>query len=430
MDLNELQDAIEAARATLENELEGLRDLLERRVSALEDLTLEVLTVGQDPGIASLQARFLEEREDATRRWKSGCSAAEQSLLEVEQRVWDVAAKVAKEESSARNLEKGPAVDASRTNRDAAPAEFVLKLRQFLSAAENELPTLVETHRKYVMAESVMRSLESVLGESVDDLDDLETALRADWQRELEELGPITKELRSLMIWVEENPENSAGWKRGRRAERHPGSGAMTPRTYEDREPSVVPQLQEPDAPFVDQPEDVDELRSQGQGDLSDFHELTSAELKKYEEDFYRQSELCQILRSTAQTEAHFEEWVGLQAQVETRRQELSVWRKDGGYFGETPSLFAETFKGALPGASHAISKRQDSKNKSKGGSQTVKGEQPRKRKKKPKKRRSSGGRLPFAVWAEDSWGKDPDDLPRDRNVVLGGAMESNRSRH
>lgn len=82
MDLNELQDAIEAARATLENELEGLRDLLERRVSALEDLTLEVLTVGQDPGIASLQARFLEEREDATRRWKSGCSAAEQSLLE------------------------------------------------------------------------------------------------------------------------------------------------------------------------------------------------------------------------------------------------------------------------------------------------------------------------------------------------------------
>lgn len=345
MGSNELQDAIEAARETVEIEFDGLREILARRVSALEELAREVLAVTQEPGIASLQARFLEEQEDGTRRWKRGCLAAEQSLLEVEQRVWDVATQIAKEESSARNLKKGPAVGASRTGRDTRPADFVVRLRHFLSAAENELPTLLEIHRRYAMAESVMRSLESVLGEPANDLNDAETALRAEWKRELEDLGPIGKELRSLMIWAEDNPEDSDGWKRARRAARQTG-GVMTPHTCEDEELTVVPQLQELGGLFQElgglsagQPEEVNDLGSQGQEGSSEFHELTSADIKEYEEDFYRQSELCQILRSTAKTEVHFEEWSRLQAQLDARRNELSLWRKTGGYFGETSTL-------------------------------------------------------------------------------------------
>lgn len=398
-----MQTAVTELRELVVNELEALRETLLEQISSLENIVSESLTSDSDPDVSKLETRFQHACSLRSDQGRARLKALDQSLGAAEQRLWDLVA-------GTLNKRKSP-----------QPTEFVQRLRRFLTSSKDVHPSLTDAHRQYAMAESVLRTLDSQLKSPVDDLDDVARAIRADLRREAEDLAPIVDELRSLVLSIESGTSDRHAPRpaRDESQDRNKKNGAVPAQSGDGSE---VRTGQQPTKP--DQPPTVPEQ--------AQFHPLSPEDIRVYEEDYFRQGEICQILRQTAVTDPQLAELAALQRKLDARREAIARWRREGGYTGVKPWLFAETFKGAMPGESPVKGKKK-SKTKAarkKGQSQDTQNPKKRKARKQTKKRSRRNSGVPFAVWAADSWGKDPDPLPREPNVVLGGAMESNRGRH
>lgn len=427
VELNELKAAIAELRGAAERDLAGIREILSKRISDFDELAQGLLVAGPGADLEHFQSQFDRERVRGSELWREGCDAVEQAFTESATRLWGSVVRAVNEDSDTQEGHTTEALHPEQAVRRTPTSEFVRKLRRFLASAEKETPTLRDAHRQYAMAESVLRTLQAQLGSPIDEADSTDLALWEDWFQEAEDLRPMVRELSSLVLWIEAYPQRSAGWKRGRpRASDEKEVSSISSRAVEEL--NSVPRDQQPALSTSD---DSEMKPGAGvAGPREEFHQLDAEMIAAYEKDYFKHVELCHMLRSTSKMDAHFREWTQLQAQLDERRQELTQWRKDGGYTGDKPLFFSDTFKGALPGTSHVSARRQAGKKKKNNQSTERQSAQKKKRKKQTAKRHNRGSRLPFEVWAADSWGKDPDDTPRDRNVVLGGAMESNRSRH
>lgn len=373
-------------QAALEKRIDGLCNFLDEIVNASEMGQLESLESRSAHELASLRSEFdrvLDEFEDRLE------TAEEQVIAErLDVRLEELAS------SEFRPALGDPA--------EFATSDLVLRLREFLSVSQSCSPSIEMAKQKLIMAKTalqLLRSQNAVDGDS--------GGLQAFNEQEIKDLGPLVVELAILVSKLERSSE-----------ELNPNEPESivknSSRSARQRETSVngSSATKIPSAKCVDiipmEPEEID----------------------RYEEDYYNHQSLVQALRGTATTDAHRAEVREREALLHARRDELSVWRNQGGYLGETPRLFADTFKGALPGQSHVRGATKDATKKKKKPVATKGARKGGNRKSREKRRRQEGRYDAFAIMAEDSWGKDPDDTPRDRNVVLGGAMESNRSRH
>ena len=385
-----IRQGMSSLQAALRKRAEDLKALL-ATIEAASDLNeLEELEKCIPVQVAALTRHFDEVLDNLERTLE----AAE------EQAVQDVV-----EHRLSRVLEEGEDCHADEA-RPLPPSDLVLRLREFLAAAALSLPSSETAKQKLTLARTALGALRAQQhnGETSDALRELDS-------QEIEDLSTLVVDLALLVAnlkgpQVGSVPVASVG--NVHVSSRMAPTRKTIPRGSQSRNPAPKPQS----------PKNKVAITPMGPEAIA-----------RYEEDYHRLVGLVQTLKGTASTAEHRHELRDLEELLSHRREELSNWRKQGGYTGPLPLFLADTFDGALPGESHVRGVKKKSAKKKKAAAAKEGGKRSRSRSRR-KKSRVQGGGIPFSVWAEDSWGKDPDDTPRDRNVVLGGAMESNRSRH
>ena len=379
-----VQDGILALQAAAEKRVEGIGAML-REIDRATDVTqLENCELRVPVELTTFVSQF----EEVADRFANHFEATEKNVIDraLESRLDDLVRE-----------ERSRDVSGTETGH---PSELVLRLRMFLETVEQRLPSAKIAKQKLVLARTALQALRSQ--QEGRDMNDVLYQLD---QQEIEDLSPLVVDL-ALLVNRLKNPGGGSGAF---------ASAGDVPTT------SIVAQ---PSKPISKDPG-----TSVPPPEVSvDVFPFDPEAIARYQDDYEKHLGMFHTLRGTATTEAHMRELRDFEQLLNKRRTELSIWRKQGGYTGILPLFLADTFQGALPGESHVrgVSKKPQKGKKIKA----AKGGGKRSKRKDRYKRRGSERGIPFNVWAEDSWGKDPDDTPRDRNVVLGGAMESNRSRH
>lgn len=307
--------------------LQDLQEVVDRRIDAFERLladigtamTLEELEVHEsdvERQLATLRAEtdtVLDTFEDSLERAEE---AAVLAAIEAQLAVLGAA----EDEEPGEKLE--PADTAAEdtappvpSQPHPGPSDLVVRLRSFLGRAAQQPPTLEETKQKLVLARTVLQELRA---QTYTDCatDPVETGQRLVDQREIQDLTPLVEELTLLVTTLEGG-----------------ASPAAAPWAKRTSPPSTTPE-KEPPAQPARQP-------------------LTPETVALYEEDYYRHLGLYRSLLTTASSEAHFAELRDFKKLLDHRRDELSQWRREGGYLGQTPLFFADSYEGALPGESH-----------------------------------------------------------------------------
>lgn len=293
-------------------------------------------------------------------------------------------------EDLARNEEVGVVVDLE----PAPPSDLVLRLREFLATADRQEVSAEVARQKLVLAKTALQALQSQQGAR-----NVDAALQELDRREIADLTLLLGELELLVSSLKDLP--------GQVERVRPVAKVIQAKKPVFRKPV--------------------KKRAASPAPASKITPLSAEAIARYEDDYHRHVGILQTLKTTMTTDVQRRELVEFEKLLDHRRAELRAWREKGGYVGQVPLFFADTFEGAIPGVSHV---RGPKKPKQKSKATAAKGDQPRQRKNRGKRHRSNRRGLPFNVWAADSWGKDPDYAWRDPNIVLGGAMESNRSRH
>lgn len=308
-------------RSFVDREMKNLQETAARRLQTLEELVVDIATA------QTLEA--LEEHEiECSLRFAALRDEFDEVLDDFEGQL-----ELREQQLVTTALEAQLTVVVEDEDRELAEvptssSDLVLRLRDFLDQAEAHPPSLETARQKLTLARTVLRTLRSLAEGAVDSRDAIQRALD---QRDIEDLSPIVVELALLVSAIRggANPEPD---------------DAPVPATL-----PVKPQKKQqppPSGPAL--------------------HPLAAETVKRYEDDYYRHVGLFQTLLKTASTDAHYRELIEFRGLLDARREDLSRWRREGGYTGTTPLFFADSYEGALPGESHVRTKKKDKKKRKK----------------------------------------------------------------
>lgn len=233
------------------------------------------------------------------------------------------------------------------------PSDLVVRLWSFLEGAEVQDPPLEKALQKLSLARTCLGSMRAQAGAGAGTPGDPVEAEAGQYElREMEDLSAVVVEL-ALLVTRLKGP-------------------VAVPLLDPELEVTVVPEtpLVEVDvaAPAEGDSDEVEQPSSFVESEAPHLEQLTGAEIEAYEEDYYRHVGLYRALIETATSQAHYRELSEFKALLDDRRVELSAWREDGGFEGDRPRLFADSYAGALPGESHVRGdSRRRSKNKRRG---------------------------------------------------------------
>lgn len=313
-------------QALIQQELERLRAAAERRVAKLSAFLSEIDAARGLSGLEDCEKRaphvlgaLTGELDVVLDRFEHRLESEEERVL---QRALDDRLAAVAETDASEMIEADEAPPSS---------DLVLKLREFIEEAEKSSVALEVANQKLILARTALQALRAGMAEESSGAD---LSIRQLDQKEAEELSPLVVELALLVSALKAptapDPVESADIGQPVLKE---DISAGAPETEPAGTPTVFP--------------------------------LSTEMAARYQEDYYRHVGLYQSLLQTAVTDAHFKELIAFKELLDYRRNELGEWRSAGGYQGDLPLFFVDSYVGALPGESHVRGKPGKRKKKS-----------------------------------------------------------------
>lgn len=309
------KEFLNSIEAIVREEMLALQEAAEQRLVSLRQFLDKI------DDAASLSE--LEECEQQTPFRLEALSGRFDEVLDSLERRLETAEEEAVQQALARRLDivtgEGAAGDAGSLGTP-SPTDLVQHLRDFLTAAEKNDPAVEVAEQELTMARTALQTLRAQQADVGKD-----PKLHALNRYEIEELSPLVVDLALLVSIL---------------------NGAQTLAANESPEIGrhVLPQ-----EPIEEEPSQIEVLREEPEiPDSPALIPLSSGDIARFEEDYYRHSVKFHSWLRKAATDAHSNELDEFKAHLDQRREELSRWRENPGYTGEPPRLLADFCPGPL----------------------------------------------------------------------------------